>query len=296
MTLPTRWYRYHDTGRSIAGPSAVLTLDVGGSHISSAICQFPAFDVHRANRTELPTRFSAADFVNLLACPGSEESADYYHVVGAVVAIGGPFDYAHGISRMRHKFGSLYGFDLKTALAERLACSPHQVMFLNDGDAFLLGEIAGGYARGAHKAVGITLGTGIGSAFAVDGEVVFEGAGVPLNGEIWSLPYDAGMVEDVLSTRAIQQPFLQRTGHLREVVEIASLARRECVAAEIFSHFGEHLGQILRRILADFAPEVVVLEVVSPTPLIFSCLQQRSSCRVQEFACRYRAYWIMLHW
>lgn len=260
MTLPTRWYRYHESRqRSTVFRPAVLAFDVGGSHVSSAICFFPAFALRSANRIELPSQLDASQFVELLAGSNSQDAGDGYRVAGAVVAIGAPFDYVRGISQMRHKFSSLYGFDLKAALAERLACSPHEVLFLNDGDAFLLGEIGAGAAKGVHKAVGITLGTGIGSAFAIDGELVLEGAGIPLDGEVWNLPYGAGIVEDFLSTRAIQEPYWQRRGRLSEVAEIAASAVEDSAAAEVFVNFGEHLGLILRYILADFSPEVVVI-------------------------------------
>jgi glucokinase len=65
------------------------------------------------------------------------------------------------------------------SLAERFGWQPGQVRFLLDSAAFLLGEIGAGEARGVERAVGITLGTGIGSAFAVDGQIVTEGPGVP---------------------------------------------------------------------------------------------------------------------
>src|SRR5277367_934990 len=130
MTLPTKWYRYHTPRqRSAAFRPAVLAFDVGGSHISSAICLFPTFDLRSANRVELPSQLDASQFVELLASSNSPDDGDGYHIAGAVVAIGAPFDYVRGISEMRHKFSSLYGFDMKAAIAERLACSPPEVLF-----------------------------------------------------------------------------------------------------------------------------------------------------------------------
>jgi glucokinase len=171
----------------------------------------------------------------------------------------GPFDYDRGVSWMQHKLPYLYGFDLRHALAARLGRADAQVRFLNDAAAFLLGEISAGAAQGVGRAVGITLGTGIGSAFAVDGHVIREGTGVPAGGEIWNFPYQGGILEDQISTRAIRQSYQGRTGEDREVADIAASAAQDAVAAEVFRDFGRTLGTALRTVLGAFGPQVIVL-------------------------------------
>jgi glucokinase len=175
------------------------------------------------------------------------------------MAMPGPFDYEHGVSWMQHKLPYLYGFDLRHALAARLGRADSQVRFLNDAAAYLLGEISAGAAQGVCRAVAITLGTGIGSAFAVDGLVIRNGTGVPAGGEIWNFPYQGGILEDQISTRAIRQSYQQRTGEDREVADIAASAAQDTIAAEIFSDFGRTLGIALRTVLGAFGPQVIVL-------------------------------------
>ncbi len=160
---------------------------------------------------------------------------------------------------MRHKLPYLYGVDLRGRLAERFGWQPDKVRFLLDSAAFLLGEIGAGEARGVERAIGITLGTGIGSAFAVDGHVVTEGKGVPPGGEIWNLPYEVGIVEDYVSTRAIQRSYKLRTGALPNVARIAADAANDPDAAAVFTEFGRHLGLVLRMKLSEFDPDVVVI-------------------------------------
>ena len=170
-----------------------------------------------------------------------------------------PFDYETGISRMKHKLAFLYGVDLREALAGRFGWRREQVRFLNDAAAFLLGEIAAGAARGVSRAVGITLGTGIGSGFSVSGRLLAHGFGVPSGGEIWDLPFAGGILEDSLSARAIQREYERRTGVRREVAALAAAATDDAAARATFVDFGQRLGQALRAILSDFAPDVVVL-------------------------------------
>ena len=239
--------------------NSVLVYDVGGSHVAAAVCLDRSYRLGPVVSALHPAEETSDAFIHLLYSLGVKASNGRDGVGGAELAVPGPFDFAAGISRMRHKLPYLYGIDLRGKLAERFGWQPSQVRFLLDSAAFLLGEIGAGEARGVERAVGITLGTGIGSAFAVDGRVVTKGQGVPPGGEIWNLPYEGGIVEDSLSTRAIQGNYQKRTGKLREVAEIAAATANDPDAAAVFAEFGRHLGLALRMKLAEFSPQVVVL-------------------------------------
>lgn len=238
---------------------SVLVYDVGGSHVSSAVCHGGEYRLGPVASALYPAEQTCEAFVAFLHSLGVQASAGFEAVAGAELAMPGPFDFAAGVSYMRHKLPFLYGVDLRQALAERFGWQPAQVRFLHDAGAFLLGEIGAGAARGVSRAVGITLGTGIGSAFAIDGRIVTEGPGVPPGGEIWNLPYQGGIVEDSLSTRGIQGNYQKRTGKLREVAAIAADVDADPDADAVFADFGRHLGLALRMMLSDFAPQVVVL-------------------------------------
>jgi len=199
------------------------------------------------------------EFVDLIYGLARQAAADLSSVTAAVLAVPGPFDLAAGVSYMRHKLKSIYGIDLRGALAARFGWKSEQFYFLNDAAAFLLGELEGGAARGAGKAVGIALGTGIGSAFAQDGRWVTAGPGVPAGGEIWNLPYGDGIVEDLLSTRAIKEHYARRAGTQKDVVSIAECADVDPDSRFVFERFGSDLGQAMRDILSPFAPEVIVI-------------------------------------
>lgn len=243
-----------------AGPeSSVLVYDVGGSHVSAAVCLDKNYRLGPVVSGPHPAEATSDAFVHLLHSLGVKASAGLASVSGAELAVPGPFDFVAGVSRMQHKLPYLYGVDLRGALGGRFGWQPAQVRFLLDSAAFLLGEIGAGEARGVQRAVGITLGTGIGSAFAVNGHAVTEGRGVPPGGEIWNLPYEGGIVEDSLSTRAIRGNYEKRTGELCEVAEIAASASTDPEAAAVFADFGRHLGLALRLKLAEFAPDVVVI-------------------------------------
>jgi glucokinase len=248
--------------------SRVLAFDVGGSHVASAVCWGSDFHLGPVASAPHSATHTSDAFVDLLfelgtkarTGPNGQDGIDGHdQISGAMLAVPGPFDLQAGVSLMRHKLPYLYGVDLRKALAARFGLQPAQVRFLNDADAYLLGEVGAGAARGFRRAVGLTLGTGIGSAFAVDGQLVTEGSGVPAGGEIWNLPYRGGIVEDFVSSRAIVGNYERRTGKKREVVDLAAAALSDPAAKQAFVEFGDHLGIIICTLLVDFRADVIVL-------------------------------------
>ncbi len=273
----------------------VVVYDVGGSHVSAAICSYSGYALAGITHAPLPEssdagHFSTASFLRLLhaLAQSAAKSAgtEIASLAGACLAMPGPFDYELGISLMQHKLQSLYRFDLKTALAARFHWAPGQVRFVNDAAAFTLGEAGAGAARTFSRVLGITLGTGIGAAFAVDRLIADSSPGnpehVPPGGELWNLPYNGATVEDFVSTRFLRHHYVALSGDAEavaaaEVAHIAELAKGpepcpepcpevahppfdpHCIARQAFEDFGRHLGLALNQHAADFRPDVVVL-------------------------------------
>lgn len=198
-------------------------------------------------------------FADLLHQLGRACAADETDIAGASLAVPGPFDCVAGVSQMEHKLTYLYGRSLRNALAERFGWPPDRLRFLNDACAYLLGEVGAGSVRGASRTAGLTLGTGVGSAFAIDGRAVTSGSGVPPGGEIWNLPYAGGTVEDLISTRRIKADYAALTGTEKDVADIAASACTDAAAREVFENFGLHLGQVLRDVIAPFRPNLVMI-------------------------------------
>jgi glucokinase len=277
----------------------VLVYDVGGSHVSAAVCDGGTFTLRGLSRAPLPadgpSPFSAASFKRLIHTLGEAAARnagiEVGEIGGASLAMPGPFDYENGISKMTHKLQSLYDVDLKGGVAGRFGWEPGQVRFVNDAAAFTLGEVGAGAAKGFAKAIGITLGTGIGCAFATDGRIAIPAdqpggdPGVPPGGEIWNLPYGDSTVEEFVSTRFLRGQYQRLTGMEAEVAAIADAAKGDepcpeleaefgagqrgdakldptdahCRARQAFLEFGRNLGLVLNEHAAAFKPDVIVL-------------------------------------
>ncbi len=155
------------------------------------------------------------------------------------------------------KFDALYGMDVRAAFLEGLRQRPADVVFLNDAHAFLTGEWSAGTVRGHHRAVGITLGTGVGSAFLADGRICANGPGVPPEGRMDLTEIDDRPLEDTVSRRAI----LARYGDpAADVHDIAGRARAgEARARRVLDDVFTGLGVVLGPRLVDFGATALVV-------------------------------------
>jgi glucokinase len=236
----------------------LVTFDVGGSHIGAGLCRLPDLALIHTTAGSIAGIDSFEGFADLLHSLGTMAAAGT-PLAGASLAVPGPFDHEAGISLMQHKLQYLYKKDLRAALAARFGFPASCVLFLNDAAAYVLGEVGAGSLRGTSRSAGLTLGTGVGCAFVVDGRHVTSGDGVPPGGEIWNYPYAGGTVEDLISTRAIKAAYVARTGAEREVSAIAEAAEIDPAARSVFEKFGENLGNVLRDVIAPFQPERVMI-------------------------------------
>ncbi|MFG1911610.1 ROK family protein [Kribbella sp. NPDC048928] len=211
----------------------VAVLEVGGSHVTAAVVAADTWQVTEVDRAKLESQAAAAEVVSQLA----DAARKLPLANGLAVALPGPFDFDTGVAWYRNqgKFDQLYGFDLGGALGNELEAelSGKRPLFMNDAEAFAVGEWTAGEVRGVERCVGVTIGTGIGTAFLVDGRVLREGPTVPPGGELYKTSYAGKPLEDSISARAILRRYAERTGaEAPGVKEIADQARAGDTAAQ----------------------------------------------------------------
>jgi glucokinase len=237
--------------------SRAVALDLGGTHVSAATVDLGSAAVVHTSRARAVLSPGAGRGELLARIRNTADAARLDGVEAAGVAVPGPFDYARGICLLEHKLESLYGVDLRTELAGTLRLPPEAVRFVNDAEAFVLGEWWAGAARGHDRALGITIGTGLGSAFLDCGQIVRRGAGVPTEGELYRVPFHDAPVEAKISRGAI----LSRYGD--DSVDVAEIAERarggDPGASEAFDALARDLAEFLRPWLSTFAPTCLVI-------------------------------------
>ena len=242
------------------GPVGVLEL--GGTHVTAARVEgdgvVPGSWVRRPLRPD-------GGRAELLGAILQAAVAAHRPEVGAWgVAVPGPFDYEHGICAIRgvHKLDALHGVDLRAELAGALRLGDgRRVRFLNDADAFLLGEWLAGAAKGRRRCVGVTLGTGLGSAFLADGQICHHGAGVPPDGRLDLVAFRGRPVEETISRRGLLARYRAcRPGSDLDVEQVAARARAgEAAARQTFAEVMAALGEFLAPWLRGFGASCLVV-------------------------------------
>lgn len=249
--------------------SVVIGADIGGSHISCGL-----FDLLTGDRIQggqvhaaVDSSAGAAEILSvwLRALEESRAAAEGRPLAGVGFAMPGPFDYPGGISLIRGlgKYDSLFGVNIRTEVQSGLGLTGHTpVLFANDAECFLLGEAWRGAISGARTAIGLTIGTGFGSAFLRDGEVATEGTGVPENGWLYNAPFRGGIAEDWFSGRGLTRLYTGKASATQAITarEIATRAGAgEQHALEVLAEFGALLGEFLLPLLRDFRPDAIVV-------------------------------------
>lgn len=235
----------------------VLGIDIGGSHITSALVDLETRSILESSfsRRAVDCKDSAEQILTSW-CEVIRESlltnGASVHKIG--IAMPGPFDYEEGICLIedQDKFRALFRVNIKEALASRLGLQPEDFKFVNDAAGFLQGEAFSGAARNAHQVIGLTLGTGLGSAF-------FEGSQA-MDAALWQSPYRGGIAEDYLTTRWFVSRYKELTGRdIAGVRELVQSRDEEATKQAIFDEFAENLSEFLIPIVKERGAELIVI-------------------------------------
>jgi glucokinase len=248
---------------------AVVAVDVGGTSVDAACISAGGELIGEVVESASPAAGTKDKIVAELAraVAAARAQAGDFTVTACAIAMPAPFDYRAGVSHMEHKFQAISGLDLGRLLREITGLATY---FINDADAFGLG-VSWRQLPEAERFVGLTIGTGLGGSFIENGENVTAGDTVPPHGEVWDLPYAAGVVEDYVSARGVVAAYerlgagaRRRTdgGRVERVSakEIADLAfRGSGPAIEAYRAMGTALGRGLAPVLVRFEPELLVI-------------------------------------
>ena len=256
MTTPTRW---------------AVALDVGGTEVRSALVNDhgdlgPGWPRSTPVDTKGPAESILGSLADCLRLPLERAAANGLTPVGIGVAMPGPFDYTRGISLIRglDKFEAIYGLNVREELRRLLRLGEaFPIRFQVDAWMFVLGEVWRGEAQGFSRAIGVTLGTGLGSGFFADGRFVKEGPRIPWYGWVGSLPFGGGILDDRVSRRGILARYAELGGDAFPAADVAQIAARalegEELASRVFAETGAILGETLRPTAEAFGAEVLVL-------------------------------------
>ena len=247
--------------------SSILLFDVGGTTIKC--------NAFYGGRTILPLDIVVpsssssskseilSSFYETIKKLKKESSTD--EITGLAFGFPGPFDYEKGIPYIRGvgKYESLYGIDFRKELCSidtDALISSSQFVFVNDIDAFALGVFEKHEELERGRTLFVAIGTGTGSAFAVDGELRTSGPGIPENGWIYSLPFRNSIIDDYVSARGLAGIAEKVTGRKMEGKDLSRLAEKgDRKAIAVYDEFGRSVGEALLSVISSFSPDRIVI-------------------------------------
>jgi glucokinase len=235
----------------------ILCADIGGSHITTAVCDIKTNSIIEQSqlRVEINSHGSADDILTAWSNAFKQVlDNSKLSVSGLAIAMPGPFDYENGISYIKglHKYEALYGINIKLHFADALQLNPLLIKFRNDAEATIAGECIAGAGSGAGKVMGITLGTGFGSAHSRDNFIS------DLN--LGSLPFQDTIADDYLSTRWFVKRYHELSGQsVENVKELALLVDSDKYAGKVFDEFAINLGGFLDKHVHRLTPDVLII-------------------------------------
>lgn len=254
--------------------STALGIDIGGSHITAALVDLGTRSIIEGswNRTRINSQGEAAEIIEAWAAVISEvftkAPAGIKHIG---IGMPGPFDYEQGISLMKgqHKYDALYNLNVKDLLAAKLNIAADQIRFINDAGCFLQGEVFSGAGRNYQRVIGLTLGTGLGSAIYHDG--------VANDANRWCTPFKDGMAEDYLSTRWFVKRYEEVSGEA--VPDVKALVSRIAVddrIQQLFNEFATNLATFLTGFIQAEQPEAIIIggNIANAADLFFPLLKE----------------------
>lgn len=229
-------------------------VDIGGSHITAALLDTATGVIVPGTwqRNSVPATGTVEEIIEAWShlIKASYSSKPLPARIG--IAMPGPFDYEKGLCYIQgqHKYEALYGYNIKELLAGSLGFAKENIRLTNDAACFLQGEVFAGAAKGYGAVIGLTLGTGLGSATFFQNKVE--------DAAWWNAPFKESIAEDYLSSRWFVQRYYQLTNlSVPNVKQLLHTGDQTNIRL-IFDEFGNNLGAFLQQMLLQQPAELII--------------------------------------
>ena len=237
----------------------IISIDIGGTTFESSI-----LDKNYLNILDISNKWHVRDYQNsqeLLngICSQITEllhknKIDENRIFGLSVACPGPLDIVNGIVLDTPNLILFRNYPLKDKLAERFNC---KICIENDANLFALGEWFLAHQK-QHVFIGVTVGTGLGFGFVLNGKL-FKGAhGMAAEYGLSSCQW--GIWEDRVSLKFIRKDIEDNYNEKLSPRIIEKYALEgDKKAQNIFNRFGQNLGLPLSHVINMIDPGAVAL-------------------------------------
>lgn len=245
-----------------------LLLDVGGTFVKSVVATYDGTIIADTESSapidsDGPRADIERSFASVISQGNKMAESKGYTLAGVGIAFPGPFDYESGISYMTHKFAALE----KVSVRDMFRSFPEigndkPVIFMHDVTAAVLGELRFGAGQAFKNVAVVTLGTGLGFAHAINGEIQYAEGGEP-SVSLYNRPYRGEMLEDFASKRGFLRSYAEVRGVANPdtltVAEIGGMcAKGDKEALQSFYNVGALLATELKPLIKEFNIECLL--------------------------------------
>lgn len=245
--------------------SRIVLLDVGGTFVKSSLGIAGKGAVEGTFMTTPISSNGTAEeiteaFRHAVSCQIERAAEEGFSVEAVCAALPGPFDYKEGIFLMKHKFAAVYGASFREILGD-IITPDTRLAFVHDVNGALLGALTVDPSLREGNVAMVTLGTGLGFTYAVEGVVQKSETGSPAAG-LWNAPYMGGILEEYVSRRGILRHYAELGGVLAEGEDVKDISLRarngEEAALKAFSLAGSHLAAGASQLISDLGIRKII--------------------------------------
>jgi len=225
-----------------------IGMDIGGSHVAGAIVQ-PETSIGEITNVPIDSTGRAGGVIESISRVIRELSEGYDGQVNVGIAMPGPFNYEKGVCEIQGvggKFSQCFGVHFTEAIRNYSGLKNRaSLAFFNDAHCFSIGAYKH-LALTDQNVICITLGTGFGSTFIIDGKIAEKNENIPASGMLYGETFKDGIADDYFSTRWFTHEYERMTGRLvPSVKDLSDLAETDNTIHTIFRQFGVNLAQFL---------------------------------------------------
>lgn len=216
----------------------ILGVDIGGSHIAAAKVDLHQLKIDESTRVRKKVDSLGSKTSILDAWLEALSAFPLREGFKLGIAMPAPFDYENGIALLKDqgKFRSLYRFNIKSFLSKELGLDAGNIYFFNDAASFLQGEAVFQQLPDEARVIGLTLGTGLGSAYKFGKKAQ--------DAELWSSSFKGRHAEYFLGTEWFVRWAKEEVGlDIPGPKEL--LKKDEEAGKKAMAEFGENLGEFL---------------------------------------------------
>lgn len=232
----------------------IFTVDIGGTEIKYGVIDFSGKLIYKnkmPSKGPLGGKFILDDIVDTFNSLSLK-----YPFLGVSISSGGVINSTTGeVLSATGSIKDYIGMNIITYLNERLNVP---ISALNDVNAMALCESSYGSGKNFKSMIALTIGTGIGGAILINGELIEGGAFSA--GEFGLMQIESNIYEEVAATSSLVREAKKKIPTIKNGVDVFNYYdKKHPIIIEVVNKFYNYLSIGIANLIYSFNPDIVVI-------------------------------------